>query len=144
MKRAVLTTLLACLLVPALSAAAFGSAFYNKTSTGKPAPAEVWFSCGVLCGNHFRLGPGDSAARPGTGGRFYLVNRGGFTGRPADACSLDERSVEKHGWAILKYSNNRYEWAIHGTDGNLIAPFAVEFGTYNPDPDAGPIGCVPR
>ena len=144
MRRTALTTLLACLLVSAFSAAALGSAFYNQSNTGKPNPAELWFSCGVFCGNHFSIAPGDSAARPGKGGKFYLVNHGGFSGKPSSACSLDERSVQKHGRAVLKYSSNRYHWALYGTGGTAIGPPSpIEFGIYNDDPEDGPVGCVP-
>jgi hypothetical protein len=138
-RRAAPVALLVALGCAAGAGQAGASAFYNQSESGQPNPAQVYLDCGLFCNNDFSIPVGQGAARPGTGGSFWLGNIGGFTGQPSAACDLGtgHPDVQDHGWAELHYLNARYEWQMWGTNEQPISgsPFAVQFGVFDSDPE---------
>ena len=84
----------AVLLVPG---AASACQIDNDTPASAPYQVDVWFDCGIACGNYFwDIPPGESRVRPGTAGKAQAEAMNTFLGE-GGVCEVGRVVVDAHG-----------------------------------------------
>ncbi len=124
--RSIVALLVAGALLGTLLAAqvAHASAFYNDGDRR----ILVSLDCGTFCSNDFALLPGDSGARPGVGGNFWIND-------DAPWCEHDSHpNVAAHGFASFHKRSDKppYYWAIYRADDSLMGNYGIIFGGLSP------------
>jgi hypothetical protein len=114
-------------------AAAMACRIDNDGQSGGDYKVDVWFDCGVACGNYFTdIQPGTSVSRPGKSGKVQAQARDVSDNLGGGLCELGNRvSVGAHGEVGLTLSGpgaDGFTWVSKGGN-SWSSPIAHYAGT---------------